>query len=344
MPGLADQAVGALLALLGVGTSVAGLLGLKWYSAGGHAILSRSQLWYSAAATWAFGQILQFFGAHFATQSVVAAVTNMGIVFNAIGANRLFGETFNNWDTIGTIGIILGAVLVVLSAPVLLVESMTMGEISAMFGTSPGPLAGLLVTATVACGAAIFVVVATRRGWEGRTSLGLAFGTLAGFNGSYSITFTKLVWLLFAETIRPGGENGFAQPAAWVLGGFMSGGEAIMIVCLVFGLHRSEASVVVPTYYGTMTVFSAVQGILVFDLARELKTASAVHFVSGVIICLAAVVLLGSSRRHGELLRAPRVNASTLLRTSGMASSAADQAVSRASMVGGNNQRGLCHV
>jgi len=211
MPGVGDQIAGALLALLGVGVSVAGLLGLKFYSSGPHTssgvgLTRRHHRWYASAAVWACGQLFQFLGVHFATQSVVAAVTNAGILFNAIGASWLFGERLTQWDAAGTAGLIAGAVLVVLCAPVLLVEHMTMAEINAKFGGSPGPLTGLLTTAAVAVGAASFVVVATHKGWQGRTSLGLAFGTLAGFNGSYSITFTKLVWLLFAETLRPGGQ------------------------------------------------------------------------------------------------------------------------------------------
>jgi hypothetical protein len=316
MPGIGDQVVGALLAVLGVGTSVAGLLGLKFYSSGsGHTDeRRRARCWYACAAIWALGQILQFLGVHFATQPVVAAVTSAGILFNDIGASRLFGERLTRWDAMASSGLIFGAILVVIFAPVLLVEHMTMQDVSTRFGSSPAPLAALLGTAAVACAAASFAVVATRKSCRGSTSLGLAFGTLAGFNGSYSITFTKFVWLLFAENIRSGGQDEFAQPAAWILGGFMSGGEALMIVSLAAGLRRSEASVVVPTFYGTMTIFSAVQGLFVFDLARELTPTTTAGFVMGILLCVASLGTLAAARRHAQLARAaPRVDASTLL-------------------------------
>ena len=38
-----------------------------------------------------------------------------------------------------------------------------------------------------------------------------AYGTLAGFNGAYSITFAKFIWLLFDETLRTGGEDEFLR-------------------------------------------------------------------------------------------------------------------------------------
>jgi hypothetical protein len=123
-----------------------------------------------------------------------------------------------------------------------------------------------------------------------------------------------LVWLLFAETIRRGGQDEFAQPAAWILGGFMSGGEALMIVSLAIGLQRSEASIVVPTFYGTMTVFSAVQGLIVFDLARELTPTTAAGLAAGIMLCLVSLAALAGARRNAKLARsAPHVDASMLL-------------------------------
>jgi len=327
MPGVGDQIVGALLALLGVGTSVAGLLGLKYFSSGSRYTEdpSRSRRWFASGAIWALGQLLQFLGVHFATQPVVAAVTSAGILFNDFGASRLFGEKLTSSDAVASLGLIAGALLVVLFAPVLLVEHMTMQDVSMRFCASPAPLAALLGTAAVACGAASFVVTAIRKGWRGSIPLGLAFGTLAGFNGSYSITFTKLVWLLFAETIRPGGQDEFAQPAAWILGGFMSGGEALMIVSLALGLQRSEASILVPTYYGTMTIFSAVQGLLVFDLARELTPTTTAGFIAGIMLCIASLAAIACARRSAKLARAaPPVDASMLLDHAATAGTRAD--------------------
>ena len=76
---------------------------------------------------------------------------------------------------------------------------------------------------------------------------------------SSSVSAAKLCWLLLAESLRPGGENAFLEPFSYVLGGIAFGGELLMALLLFWGISVHEASAVVPTYYGTMTVVTCVQ-------------------------------------------------------------------------------------
>jgi len=371
MGSAAEQVIGAWLALIGVATSVAGLLGLKIDPATAPPTLcwrpvTATQRTRGCVVVWAAGQLFQFLAVYFATQSVVAACTNAGIVFNAVGASYYFREPFGRWDTVGVTGLVAGALLVVLTAPVLRVSHLDIDQVAALFQTSAGPACGLIGTAAVAAAAAASLSLlagwrgAGRRrgagsgggvgsagggggvragsagavlaggavgaGWRARSASGIASGLVAGFCGATSISASKLVWLLFAETLRRGGDNGFARLGSWVIGGVMAGGEAAMVAALYLGLRRAEASVVIPCYYGSMTVFAAVQGLLLlpldlgllqqsppspftlplptpglllFDLGPSLSAGGAAGFSCGIALCVASLGERGLRARGG---------------------------------------------
>ena len=104
----AGQIIGACLAFVGVVLSVLGMHGCKLHSKSGNGLCSKQRVWYAWALTWVAGQLVQFFAVHFATQSVVAAVTTGGIFVNSFSANRQFGEQFTACDLISTSGVVGG--------------------------------------------------------------------------------------------------------------------------------------------------------------------------------------------------------------------------------------------
>jgi len=156
------------------------------------------------------------------------------------------GEPFTRYDATATVGITIGAVLVVVYAPLLETTHMDSHQTAHLWVASSLPAVGVLATAAVA-GVPLalhWALILARR--PSATAAAAAFGVGAGFFGGTSVTFAKLVWLMFAETVRAGGENGFLQPIGflWALLAFL--GELALVFCLFVGVARHEAAVVVP--------------------------------------------------------------------------------------------------
>ena len=105
-----------------------------------------------------------------------------------------------------------------------------------------------------------------------------------------------------------------------------------MVVCLFLGLRTAEASVVLPGYYGMMTLFSAVQGLLLFDLVRKFRGPTAAGFIAGVLLCLVSLALVVVARRRAERRRLAEsadgaiVDPAALLVVSGVTASSSVQA------------------
>ena len=88
----------------------------------------------------------------------------------------------------------------------------------------------------------------------------------------------------------------FFQGVGWALFFVAIGGEIGMLVALLYGMARHESTIVVATYYISMTLFASIQGLCVFDLLPQLDALSASGFTFGVLLCLAGVVWMAGLR------------------------------------------------
>ena len=98
----------------------------------------------------------------------------------------------------------------------------------------------------------------------------------------------------------PGGGGGSSAPSpqavGWALFFIAIGGEIGMLVALLYGMAKHESTIVVATYYISMTLFASIQGLCVFDLLPQLDALSASGFTFGVLLCLAGVVWMAGLR------------------------------------------------
>jgi len=117
----------------------------------------------------------------------------------------------------------------------------------------------------------------------------------------------------------------------------MAGGEAAMVAALYLGLRRAEASVVIPCYYGSMTVFAAVQGLLLFDLGPSLSAGGAAGFSCGIALCVASLGAIGAGRRRAEASRAAPLLAAAA--AGGLPAGGPEQASSAAASATGDGAR-----
>ncbi|KAL1495181.1 hypothetical protein AB1Y20_017046 [Prymnesium parvum] len=291
---IADQLLGSVLEMTGVAITVVGLHGMKVHGVLGRALsCSKSATWYAYVGLWALGQLIQLLAVEFATEPVIASVSNFAIVCNAVLAHYVLGERITRLDAIAIAVMIGGALLVVSFVPEPTTTSLQLAELRALFVASAAPLVGLLGT-TLLAAAAIPAAVRSALHPELRTAPhgGIAFGVLAGYAGAISITTSKICWLVFDAISFAS----LAQPLWWFYAVCSFAGELLMVAALFNGMSWHEASIVVSTYYISMTICGALQGLCIFGLIDTFRAASAAAFAFGIALCVGAVYMLALSR------------------------------------------------
>lgn len=319
--------------MIGVGVTVLGLHGMKVSNVGRVESCTKPLVWALYLFAWFVGQIIQLLAVGLAPEPVVGAVSNFAIVVNACLASRLLGERVTRTDVIAALWMIFGACIVVGFTPPPQQRSLSLSQLNHLFSTSALALGGLAITtllalvalpsamsssksqqpsystATTAAAAATFASASAPAAGTARTAAaataatipspmgGVAFGILAGYTGGTSITMTKLCWLVFDHYSWAA----LAMGEPWALSVVAFGGEILMAVTLFNGMARHEASVVVPTYYISLTLCSSLQGLCVFQLLPEMRARDAFGFTSGVLLCVLAVGWSGWRRNQLQL-------------------------------------------
>ena len=75
------------------------------------------------------------------------------------------------------------------------------------------------------------------------------------------------------------------------------------------GMARHESTLVVTTYYITMTLFASVQGLCVFHLMPQLTPLSATGFTFGMFLSIGGVLwMFGMRTKQGRASSAPRAH------------------------------------
>lgn len=69
-----------------------------------------------------------------------------------------------------------------------------------------------------------------------------------------------------------------------------------MVVALFNGMALHESTIVVATYYISMTLFASVQGLCVFNLLAQFTPLKLVGDVFGMLLCVAAVLYMAGMR------------------------------------------------
>ena len=72
-----------------------------------------------------------------------------------------------------------------------------------------------------------------------------------------------------------------------------------MVLFAVIGMARHESTVVVATYYISMTLLASIQGLCVFHINPFAKTVTALGFSAGLIMCVAGTIYLAVLRKKG---------------------------------------------
>ena len=301
-----EQCAGALLTMIGVSFTVLGLHGMTVNGRVGRvSACTMSLRWYGYVCMWAFGQALQLLAVQFAEEPIVATSSNFAIVVNAVLAHSMLGEPIGLVDVLAIVAMAAGACLVVVFVPRSM-DTLSLLQLDELFTGSPWALSGLAVTTCLPLVLAIPRLVL--RAPHAPGSGGIAWGLLAGWSGATSMTAAKICMLLFDNYAW----HVFALLWAWPVGLICFLGEVGMVAFVYQGMGQYEASVVVPTYYVSMTILASVQALCIFPTkGARLSTTSTVGFSLGVLVCLVAVGFMAGvrSRRRPSV----RVNRTGLL-------------------------------
>ena len=242
------------------------------------------------------GQVMQMLAVNLVAEPIVTAVSNVAVIVNAWLAAKMLGEKITMMDLLAIALMILGACLVVVCTPQPAFRDLSLAGLQELFSSSPLPTVGLVGTtflASLVLPRAMLTCIRPSR-YGGGSGGGVAFGLLAGYAGATSITCVKLCWLIFDHYTWPA----FGMGAPWAIsfGGLF--GEIGMAVALFLGMQFHEAAVVVPTYYISMTVVGAVQGIFTMHTVLDLDLVYGSLFVVGILLCVVAVMWMAVMRRR----------------------------------------------
>lgn len=146
---LLKQGGGAIVGIVGIVVTVAGLIGLKRYGRGSLRQCTKGWKWTSSLATWCVGQLLQLCAVELASEPVITAVSTLAVPANALLAWKILGEPITRKEIIAIVAMTVGAGMVVVSSPQQARPAMTVRQEEALLTASVLPAVGLLATLLV---------------------------------------------------------------------------------------------------------------------------------------------------------------------------------------------------
>ena len=289
-----DMLIGAALMLTGTTLTVLGLNGQKFGHMWGEeqeakgkkkpTTLAKNWRWVLGFAAFFVGQFTEWAAQGFASQEVCVSISNVSLVTNALIAKFFFGEDFNTkppfgwctfrlffgWDLGATVMILSGTVCAVMVAPAFDSADWTLDKLQdATMGTAFLSYIGVTVFATFWCIYQICNSLPKEEAATGKRPArgGFIYAILSALTGSYVVTLSKIVLLIFKNAIAGAGEDGkeFSEPATYVYLVLLAVCAISTLTNLNMGLARYNSLVVLPTYYVFNTVLAIFSGMLFYS-------------------------------------------------------------------------------
>ena len=247
---------------------------------------------------------------NFGAQSVVAPLSSLTLVANAIIARAMHGELMTNRDYAATGLIIIGCVLSVAFAQHK--DTLYCAEIIWNQFSTAGVIIYLLLICIVVFAGMLFSKWAERV----RTELGadsalylkwgklhrFSYAAVSGICGAQSVLFMKILIELFTNTTEQASQTGTIFLGMWQtypLIMALVACVALQIYWLNLGLARFDALYNVPVFQCFWMLFGVIAGGVFFHEFSTFSAFQASMFTLGVSFCLAGVAVL-SSRETAE--------------------------------------------
>ena len=301
---MADQQLkGAVLEFFGASLAIVGLNAQKWAAdgdkkddgpkkaddggGGGGGGRCCGWRWALAISLFVAGQVIQTAAFAFGSQSLVAAMSNLSLVTNAVVAHFWFHEPFHlaprpaatrgpgllplfiGWDLGAVALVVAGTVVTGLFSTPPPPGDPTIGQLRLLFSAPP-----YLCCLALSLAAAL-LPLRWLRSEAGRVELvtlprrcGSLYALSAASFAAVSITLSKVSVLLLKRTAQ--GQNQFTDGAAFA---FVAGFVVLAVVNLRVlneGLSKFDASFVIPVYYVSSTLLTIVSGELLYGTYVQL--------------------------------------------------------------------------
>ena len=315
-----NQALGALIQIVGSSISIIGLNAQKWamdeqakMDEAERARCCSSWRWTLAFLVFTGGQIVQTAAYAYGSQSLVSAMSNLSLVTNAFIATLFFGEpftmrpihsglrVFEGWDLGAVLVLIIGTLLAGLYAPVPPETKFDLQTLTDLF---------LQVHFLLWLGATVLLLIFSLMWWiayiepllsaseadkqpqnaSAVRSGGLVFSFASAAVGSISVTLSKIVVLLVRESLE--GKNQFTSAGAYIFLVAFIACAILSLMVLNAGLARFEAVIVIPVYYVLSTIMIIISGELLYNSYENFTPSTAVIFTVGILLSLWGVYLL----------------------------------------------------
>jgi uncharacterized membrane protein len=268
-------------------------------------IVFRQPFWLLGFGLFLVGNVSDFIGLSFASQTIVAPLGSVALLTNSIYAPCFLKERFHVRDLIATFTIITGTVLVVVFGSHE-DTSYILWELLVMFMQTSVIIFLAVTTAIVVAMlvASYFAEKITQnkshpRYEVARRFLPFAYPLTGGILGSITVMFAKASGELIKTSIFDG-LNQFVY--GWTY--LVLGVTAITAVGQVFFLNRSlkkyDATYCIPVYYGAWVVFSITGGSLYFTEFEKFSALGYSMYFLGVAIMVVGVLVLSKRVAQGE--------------------------------------------
>eukprot|EP00466_Bigelowiella_natans_P003884 jgi/Bigna1/86841/estExt_fgenesh1_pg.C_140126 len=259
--------------------------------------------WWGAFLVFVVGQLLESLALYFCTQTVMATASNFAFVANALSAYVLFNEKFTRSDLMGTACMVMGTVVVLISAPSLDSNQVyDVGHLSQLI-TQIGFVLAFSFQIGCAFVSLLYIVASSYypslTGYGRSNTPGIMFGLMSACMASLTITLSKVVLLIVQTTITsPSNSDEFEHfgPYGYLMGWGLF--QILTITSLNEGLRRHDSLTVVPVYTVARTLLVVVSGMSLYQLWARLSILKGVCFALGMITCVISVLSLDAEKQR----------------------------------------------
>jgi len=268
-------------------------------------IFIRQPLWCLGFGLFLAGNIADFIGLGYASQTIIAPLGSVALLSNSIYAPCFLKEKFHLRDLIATLSIIAGTVLVVIFGS----HEDTHYELWPLLQLflTPQTLAFLIIVAVAVIAMLILAFIAER---IGRTRghkyqllahkfLPFAYPVTGGILGSITVMFAKASSELMKTSIIDG-NNQFKYGFTYLVLAICAGTAIGQVFFLNRSLKRYDATYCIPVYYGAWVAFSITGGSLYFMEFENFTALSYAMYFLGVGIMIVGVIILSRRIAQGE--------------------------------------------
>ncbi len=225
--------------------------------------------------------------------TILAPLHASGLVYNAILASLLLGETFNLSSLFGTIMTAAGATLIA-SFGAIEEPSHTLPELLVLFARKTFLI--WMGSQVILVAIILLLVSVTSRSTRAKTNIskigqGAALGCVAGMLAAHCLLLAKTTVELLLKTFVEH-ENQFLRWEAWVIPLGLIVGAPIQLFYLNRGLRLCSTSILYPLNFSIYNIVTIVDGLIYYRQGSKLSKLQITMVLFGTVLLLMGVMAL----------------------------------------------------